>query len=141
MDYNPINIAPKGKKQGDYATTTIGPYDYWAIEYAYKPIEGDESAELTKIAARSPEPELTFGTDEDLMFDDDPLINVYDLGSDPMKFGQERMTLAADLLKDLDKRVVRDGESWARLRSAFSGCLSQYGNAAYLAADFIGGQN
>ncbi len=26
MDYNPINIAPKGKPQGDYASTTIGPY-------------------------------------------------------------------------------------------------------------------
>ena len=56
MDYNPINIAPKGQKQGDYATTTIGPYDYWAIEYAYKPIDGDEASELKKIAARSPEP-------------------------------------------------------------------------------------
>ena len=52
MDYNPINIAPKGKKQGDYYTTTIGPYDYWAIEYAYKPMDGDEAAELKKIASR-----------------------------------------------------------------------------------------
>jgi hypothetical protein len=25
MDYNPINIVPKGQKQGDYVTTTIGP--------------------------------------------------------------------------------------------------------------------
>ena len=40
MDYNPINVAPKGQKQGDYASTTIGPYDYWAIEYAYKPVDG-----------------------------------------------------------------------------------------------------
>ncbi len=23
--------------KGDYTTTTIGPYDYWAIEYAYRP--------------------------------------------------------------------------------------------------------
>ncbi|HMP08122.1 MAG TPA: zinc-dependent metalloprotease, partial [Lacipirellulaceae bacterium] len=37
MDYTPLNIARKGETQGDYATTTIGPYDYWAIEYAYKP--------------------------------------------------------------------------------------------------------
>ena len=66
MDYNPINIAPKGQKQGDYTTTTIGPYDYWAIEYAYKPIDGDEAAELKKIAARSPEPDLVFATDEDM---------------------------------------------------------------------------
>ena len=53
MDYSPINIAPKGQKQGDYYTTTIGPYDYWAIEYAYKPIDGNEEAELKKIAARA----------------------------------------------------------------------------------------
>ncbi len=50
MDYNPMNIAPKGTKQGDFTTTTIGPYDYWAIEYAYKPIDGDEE----KSSRRSP---------------------------------------------------------------------------------------
>ena len=67
MDYSPINIAPKGKKQGDYYTTTIGPYDYWAIEYAYKPVDGDEAAELKKIAARAPEPDLVYATDEDVV--------------------------------------------------------------------------
>jgi hypothetical protein len=35
MDYTPANIAPKGTKQGHYFTTTLGAYDYWAIEYAY----------------------------------------------------------------------------------------------------------
>ncbi|HMF38890.1 MAG TPA: zinc-dependent metalloprotease, partial [Isosphaeraceae bacterium] len=55
MDYSPINIAPKGRKQGAYYSTTIGPYDYRAIEYAYKPVEGDEATELKKIAARAPE--------------------------------------------------------------------------------------
>ena len=39
MDYDPVNISPKGEVQGNYYTTTIGPWDYWAIEYAYKPIE------------------------------------------------------------------------------------------------------
>ncbi len=38
MDYNPANIVPKGEKQGDYYSTTIGPYDMWAIEYGYKPL-------------------------------------------------------------------------------------------------------
>ena len=141
MDYNPINIAPSGQKQGDFASTTLGPYDYWAIEYAYKPFDGDEAAELRKVAARSPEPELTFGTDEDMYLSDDPLINVYDTGSDPMQFGKERMALAAELLKNLEDRVVKDGESWARLRSAFSVLFEQYGNAAYLAANYIGGQS
>ena len=67
MDYSPINIAPKGKKQGDYYSTTIGPYDYWAIEYAYKPVDGDEAAELKKIAARAPEHDLVYATDEDVV--------------------------------------------------------------------------
>src|SRR5262249_20187025 len=53
MDYSPVNLAPKGVKQGDYFTTTIGPYDYWAIEYAYKPLPGateGEVKQLNKIA-------------------------------------------------------------------------------------------
>ena len=140
MDYNPINIAPKGQKQGDYASTTIGPYDYWAIEYAYKPIEGDESAELKKIAARSPDPDLAFGTDDDFA-DNDPQINTYDLTNDTLAYGKQRIAMATELLKDLDQKVVRDNESWSRLRSAFSSCISQFGNGAYLASEYIGGQS
>ena len=37
MDYNAYNIALAGERQGSFNNTTIGPYDYWAIEYAYKP--------------------------------------------------------------------------------------------------------
>jgi len=140
MDYNPINIAPKGQKQGDYASTTIGPYDYWAIEYAYKPVEGDEAAELKKIAARSSDPDLAFGTDDDFS-DNDPQINTYDLTNDTLAYGKQRIAMAAELLKDLDQKVVRDNESWARLRSAFSSCIAQYGNGAYLASEYIGGQS
>ncbi len=127
MDYNPINIAPKGKKQGDYYTTTLGPYDYWAIEYAYKPIDGDEAAELKKIAARAPEHDLVYATDEDSFLNDDPYVNRWDLGSDPCQFGKDRIALATELLKDLDARVVKDGDSWARTRRAFSILLEPVG--------------
>ena len=94
MDYSPINIAPKGKKQGDYYSTTLGPYDYWAIEYAYKPVDGDEASELKKIAARAPEHDLVYATDEDVVLNDDPYVNRWDLGSDPCEFGKERIELA-----------------------------------------------
>src|SRR5262249_17577114 len=89
MDYSPINIAPKGKKQGDYYSTTIGPYDFWAIEYAYKPIDGDEASELKKIAARAPEADLVFATDEDMMGNHDPRVNTYDIGSDVCHFAPD----------------------------------------------------
>ena len=55
MDYYPINLMPKGQKQGNYFSTTIGMYDYWAIEYGYKPLPGGtdgEAADLKKIASR-----------------------------------------------------------------------------------------
>ena len=141
MDYNPINIAPKGQKQGDFMTTTIGPYDYWAIEYAYKEVMGDEAGELKKVAARAPEHDLVFATDTDMMVGNDPLVNVYDLGSDPCRFARDRLTLAAQLMKELDAKAVKDGESWARLRIAFSYLMGQYGNAADLVASHIGGQS
>src|SRR5262249_44991289 len=141
MDYNPINLAPKGRKQGDYTTTTIGPYDYWAIEYAYKPIDGDEAAELKKIAARAPEHDLVYATDEDSFLNDDPYVNRWDLGSDPCGFGRDRIALATELLKDLDARVVKDGDSWTRTRRAFSTLLKQWGDGATLASQFIAGQS
>ncbi len=53
--------------QGDFFSTTIGPYDMWAIEYGYKPLKGGspdgEVAELRKIAARSGEKGLAFASD------------------------------------------------------------------------------
>ena len=140
MDYTPINVAPRGQKQGDYCSSTIGPYDYWAIEYAYSTTMGNEEEALKKIAARSPDPDLVFGSDEDL-WKNDPLVNQYDLTSDTLEFGKTRMAMASELLKDLDQRVVKDGESWARLRAAFKACMEQFGNGTYLATEYVGGQS
>ncbi len=141
MDYNPVNLAPRGVKQGDYFTSTIGPYDYWAIEYGYKPLSGGtdgEVEELKKIACHGAQFGHDYGTDED-MSTPDPLINAFDLGNDPMQFGKERMLLAQDLLKDLADRAVESGEDYQRTRLAFSMLMGQYGNGAYLVSRFIGG--
>lgn len=143
MDYAPVNLAPKGVKQGDYFSTTIGPYDYWAIEYAYKPLSGGtdgEVEELQKIGIRSATPGHDYATDEDMYGSADPLVNVWDLGADPMQFAQERMVLAEELLKDLPKRVVDKGEGYQRVRLAFNMLLGQYGNSAYLISSQVGGE-
>src|SRR5205807_5771437 len=106
MDYSPVNLAPKGVKQGDYFTTTIGPYDYWAIEYGYRPFAGNEGEELKKIATQGAAPGHDYGSDEDTFFTSDPLINRFDMGSDVLKFAQERMVLAEELMKNLSTTVV-----------------------------------
>ena len=93
MDYAPVNLAPKGVKQGDYFTTTIGPYDYWAIEYAYKPLSGGVEGEyddLKKIASKCAGAGLDYATDEDMYSSADPLTNAWDLGADPCQFGKDR---------------------------------------------------
>ena len=67
MEYTPVNLALKGEQQGAYFTPTLGAYDYWAIEYAYKPFSAEqENLELAKIAARASDPQLAFATDEDI---------------------------------------------------------------------------
>jgi hypothetical protein len=143
MDYLPVNLAPKGVKQGDYFTTTIGPYDYWAIEYAYRPLDGGTEGELAKlqdIAKKGALPGLDYGTDEDMFGTSDPLIHAFDLGSDPMKFAQDRMVLAEELLKDLADKAVDKGEGYQRVRQAFNLLLGQYGDAAYLVSSFVGAE-
>ena len=137
MDYNPANIAPKGTKQGHYFTPTLGAYDFWAVEYAYTPNGSPE--QLAKIAKRAAEPNLIYGTDEDLMGTNDPLVNQWDLGSDPLKFAQERVKLTQDLIPNLAERVTEKGEGYQRARVAFGVLLRQYGNAAVLATKFVGG--
>jgi hypothetical protein len=142
MDYAPVNLAPKGVKQGDYFSTTLGPYDYWAIEYGYKPLSGGtegEVADLQKIASRCAEPGLQYSTDEDMMTSD-PHVNVWDLGSDPLKYGMDQMALAEELLKGLADRVVEKGEGYQRSRLAFGLMINQYGNAANLATQYVGGE-
>ena len=140
MDYNPVNLAPKGVKQGDYCTSTLGPYDYWAIEYAYKPNASDD--ELQKIAARgASSTDLDYGTDEDVFQTADPTINRWDMGKDVIKYAQDRMLASDELIKTMTTRVVDEGEGYQRTRTAFNLLLNQYGNGAYLISKYVGGEH
>ena len=142
MDYSPINIAPKGKKQGDYYSTTIGPYDYWAIEYAYKPVDGDEASELKKIAARAPEHDLVYAHRRGRRSSTTTPTSIAGTSAPtPASSARTGSRWPRELLKDLDARVVKDGDSWARTRRAFSILLEQWGDGATLASQYIGGQS
>ncbi len=140
MDYSPVNIAPKGSKQTSYYTPTIGPYDYWAIEYGYKEVSGDEAAELNKIAGRSAEPGLDYATDEDTRSSDpDPLTNRFDLGKDPIAYAQQQTKLVKELTPKILERSVQEGEGYQRARQAFGVLLSEYWRTVAFAARLPGG--
>jgi hypothetical protein len=140
MDYSPANIVPKSMKQGDFFTPTIGPYDYWAIEYGYKQFSGSEDDELKKIAARSGERALKYATDEDTrVTDPDPETNRFDLGDDPLEYAKQRAELMKELIPGLVDRVVKDGEDYTKARKSFNIILAQYGEAMFFAARYVGG--
>ncbi|HEX3658752.1 MAG TPA: zinc-dependent metalloprotease [Pirellulales bacterium] len=143
MDYSPPNIVSKDQKQGDYYSTTIGPYDMWAIEYGYKHLSGGiegEIPELKKIASRSAEPDLAYATDEDTRgIDSDPYSNRFDLGKDPLAYARARTRLISGLIPGVVKKVTKEGEGYQRARQAFGVLLGNYGQAVFLASRFVGG--
>src|SRR3569833_2841622 len=140
MDYAPANIVPKDMKQGDYYSTTIGPYDMWAIDYGYKPFGSDEKEQLLKIAARSGEPDLAYATDEDTRgIDPDPLSNRFDLGKDPLEYARMRTKLVGQLWPGIVDKVTKEGDGYQRARQAFGVLLGNYGQAVFVASRFVGG--
>ncbi len=143
MDYSPSNISPKGQPQGDFYTTTIGPYDYWAIEYGYKPFSGGtkgETKELTKIAARSGEKGLAYATDENTRgIDPDPDSNRFDLGNDPVKYAMARAKISKELIDGLVDRMTKKGDDYTQARRAFNILLSTRGQAMSFVARTVGG--
>ncbi len=145
MDYHPTNIVPKGWKQGEYYTTTIGPYDNWAIEYGYKALSGSTTgdlAELKKIAARSGEPALAFATDEDSSLgtlDPDPDSNRFDLGSDPIEYATNRLQIMKELVPGLVDRMTKEGDDYTQARRAFNILMEQFGESMFFVSRYVGG--
>jgi hypothetical protein len=146
MDYNATMVAPRGAKQGSFITRSIGPYDYWAIEYGYrvpgKPY-GSEDEMLRAVAARVAESGLDYATDEDTLWflSPDPLSNRFDCGRDAAEFARRQKKLTDSLLGDIEKWSVKDGESYTRLRRAFTRILGERSRAAYYVARVVGGQS
>jgi hypothetical protein len=141
MEYNPWNIAVKGESQGEYQMSTLGPYDYWAIEYGYKQLDAkNEAAELDKLASRSSEPQFAYSTDEDVaFFAVDPAVNQGDLGSDPLAYAKKRLALVRELWQRTEKLELKPGESYSVLRRNFTRGLNEAGQGAIYAARYIGG--
>ena len=144
MDYTPYNISAKGEKQGEYVMSTIGAYDYWAIEFGYKQFApGQEAQGLAQILAKASQPELQFDSDEDAGYGSmggvDPMVNRFDLGADPLAYYKLRMKLSRELWDRLQNMNLATGESYERLTRSFRSGFNQLNRVAPLAAKYIGG--
>ena len=140
MEYAPVNLASPGEPAVVPFQTTIGPYDYWAIEYAYRPLDAaGEKAALERIAARSSEPELAFGTDEDNFLGIDPDALQFDLGSDPLVYAKKRLAIARDLFKRQETRALSPDRDYAVLRRSLSFAVNDVARSVGVLARQIGG--
>ncbi len=141
MEYNAVNLALPGEKQGEYHMSTLGPYDYWAVEFGYREFALEKESEgLARIAERSTEPSLAFMADDSLFFSGlDPRANTFDLGADPLVYADRQLKLARELWQLTETRTLRANESYAVLRRNFTrGMLEVQGSAVY-AVKYIGG--
>jgi hypothetical protein len=135
MEYSPLNInVEDGPDQGDFTMMTIGPYDYWAIEYGYT----TDNESLAGILSRVNEPELAYSTDEDA-YDSDPSSRRFDWGKNPLDYADSQIRLVQQLRATILDRMVKDGQSWGRARSGYEMLINRQFAAVGVAADWIGG--
>jgi hypothetical protein len=145
MDYTPVNLAAPGERQADYFPTRLGVYDEWAIEYGYQTFpnirsSADERIPLSRIASRSTEPGLAYGTDEDATaISIDPRIQPFDLSSDPLAYDDQQFRVDEDVAARLTHRYPGDTRSFQDLRSGLITVLRNELGAAVLASKYVGG--
>ena len=135
MDYNPIVLpASADEPHGDWVTPTIGPYDYWAIEYGYT-LDDTRGAELLQQVAA---PEHQFATDEDV-WGPDPLVGRFDLGAEPLDWAERRLRLVTAMREKLLEQAVEAGESWYLMRQAYELLMAEQVGALRTAGRYLGG--
>ena len=92
-----------------------------------------------QIAARSAEPMLAYGTDEDFFLGIDPESLQFDLGSDVVAFAKKRITIAQDLLRRQESRRLTAEQDYNLLKRSVSYALRDVAQAASVLARQIGG--
>jgi hypothetical protein len=90
------------------------------------------------VLKRVAEPELAYGTDEDVG-GPDPSIRRYDLGKDPIEYAKAQMVLANYHRGRLLDKFVKDGQSWARVRRGYNLTLGMQTRSVNMMAAWIGG--
>ena len=149
MEYAPLNLWPKPFGQGDYHQLVLGPYDYYAMRYAYAPIRGASTPEaeiptLEKWAQAWSDPKYSYGSDEDVSWGDghaaDPRVETGDLTNDPLAWYGTQVDMMHTLIGQLASRFPERGGAYEEARDVFGLYLGRMGGATSTASHFIGGQ-
>ena len=149
MEYAPLNIWPKGYGQGSYYQTVLGPYDSYAMNYAYKPIPTaktpeDELPTLERWAASWSNPLYRYASDEDVSWSNghaaDPRVEQGELSSNQLGWTVVQLDMDRALMDRDAAMLPRDGDAYESATVAFRGSLMRYISLASKTAHWIGGQ-
>ena len=149
MEYSPINLWPKGTRQGSYFQTVLGPYDYYAIHWGYAPIPGartpmQELPALRQWAGAWSTANYKYSSDEDVQWlagvGVDPRNQQWDLTSDNIAWCETRMRMSRDLLRQVGHRFPQPELPYDDLRFAFGAIVNQYGRCGLIVSRYLGGE-
>lgn len=143
MDYGRFNYVAQ---PGDNARLIpiLGPYDYFAIEWGYKPLPGakkpdDEKSALDSIAARQiSNPMLRFGG-ENANASVDPTVQTEDLGSDPVEATRYGLKNIARVAKLLIPATTKFGEDYSLLQELYDQMMGQRMRELFHVVKLVGG--
>jgi hypothetical protein len=127
MEYPAINFSLDPENQGLYYDTIPGPYDHWAIRFAYSEID---EAGLNAILSESTKHEHAFANDADDMRGTgkgiDPDAMIYDLTSEPVLYAIDRIKLVNKILPNILDKYRKDGGSHQELLNSYYTLTGQY---------------
>lgn len=142
MDYARFNYVAQPEDGVTNLFPGVGAYDRWAIEWAYKPIFGTQSAEEDKkilnkwVLAKAGDPVYWFGTE----------INSYDPRSQSEDIGNNAM-LASDygiknlkrILPNLKEWYKEEAEDYGKLNEMYGQLVGQYRRYMGHVTKYVGG--
>jgi hypothetical protein len=144
MSYGRFNYVAQPEDGVKWLIPKVSPYDVFAIEWGYKPIDGArapeaERAELDRWAARQlSESWLRFGG-EDGPAMVDPTVKTENIGSDPIeatRLGLKNLDRVTDLLVPA---TTRPGEDDTLLKETYQSIMSHRANWFRSVATMVGG--
>jgi len=138
MDYGRFNYVAQ---PGDGAATipTIGPYDFFAVQWGYKQY-GDAKSEgqgqRALVAAQLDDPKLRFGAPN---ASEDPTQQTEDLGSDPIRATMLGLRNLRRVAGYLVKATCKPGEDYELLRNMYEQVINQRNRELGHVANLVGG--
>lgn len=140
MEYPSINFSLNPDNQGLYYDSIPGPYDHWAIRFAYSETDNEG---LNAILEESTKHEHKFANDADDMRGTgkgmDPDAMIYDLTSEPVLYAVDRIKLVNNIFPKLLDKYRKEGGSYQELLNSYFTLTGQHSTSLKIISRQIAG--